>query len=304
MSNALPDNVKQWPLAADVVHLQTALEAAFAVGAVLRTGFSSEYKKYVKEDQSEFTPLDEEAEALAVSIIRKKDSDAVVMSEELTPDEDVADKDFWVIDGLDGTTNFTRRIPIVNFTMAYVERGRAIIGVVYNFLGNKLYYAVEGQGAYINGSPVRVIPRSFKESLITFAPLLHVRPFKDQYGDELVDAVWKGMREISQTSGRFHREFQSGALELSWVACGKLDGFVSSWTNPWDLSAGALMVTEAGGVATNILGEAWRPSRWGVVAGSPEIHAAILPILQKHFVKKLRANGRNISDFPQLAHIS
>lgn len=277
--------IDKWPLVSENPVLVTALTSAFAAGAMLRRAFHSQYESYVKADQSEHTPFDVRAERIARNRIKRFDPNAIFLGEELSPNENVAGRNFWTIDGIDGTTNFSRRIPLWNFTQAYVENGRTRVGVVYAPIFREMYYAVEGQGAYLNGRPIGVAERPFSESVVTFAPLLDVRRGKGEYEQAAVEALWRGMEKISKGSRRFHREFQSGGLELAWVASGKLDGYASSWTNPWDLSAGALLVREAGGIVTNILGEVWRPSYWGVIAGSQTVHPEILGVLGRLFLE-------------------
>lgn len=256
----------------------------------LKKAFRTHFETYVQADQSEFTPFDSQAEIIARRGIRKHDPNAVFLGEELSPNEDIKGKNFWTIDGIDGTTNFSRRLPIWNFTMAYVEGGRAKIGIVYAPMFQEMYYAIEGGGAYLNGRLIKTTERSFNESVISFAPLLDVRKGKGEYEAVSVEASWKGMEEITRGSKRFHREFQSGGLELAWVASGTLDGYASSWTNPWDLSAGVLLVKEAGGIATNILGEEWQLSYWGVIAGSKTVHPEILGPLQKIFLESQKTS--------------
>lgn len=263
--------------------LKLALQASVAAGERLHRAFYSEYETSVRDDQSEFTPFDVQAEAIAITAIREAEPQAVIMSEEVTPDQDISGGDFWVIDGIDGTTNFSRRIPICNFTLAKAEGGKTQIGVVFDFLNGNLYYAEKGKGAFKNGERIRVSERPFKESVISFAPLRDANRGKGVNDKSLVRALRAGMDQITDESGRFHREFQSGALELAWVAEGKLDGYASAWTSPWDLSAGVLLVRESGGIATNILGEDWEPSYLGVIAGNQNVHPQILEILQRNF---------------------
>lgn len=287
----LVNQIENWPLVKDNPVLYTALTSSFAAGKMLKQAFFTNFETHVKKDQSEFTPFDVQAELIARRRIRKFDPAAVFLGEELSPNEDVGGKDLWTIDGIDGTTNFSRGIPIWNFTETYVEAGRAQVGIVYVPLHQEIYYAVDGQGAYLNGKAIHVKERSYTESVITFAPLLDVRKNKGEFEAAEVEALWKGMEEISKSSRRFHREFQSGGQELAWVASGRLDGYASSWTNPWDLSAGALLVREAGGIATNILGEEWHPSYWGVVAGSQTIHPEMLKILKQLFLEAQRSQS-------------
>lgn len=285
--------IRNWPLVKEDPILYTALVSSFAAGKMLNRAFRTKYETYVKADQSEFTPFDAQAEIIARERIRKFDRNAVFLGEELSPNEDVTGKNFWTIDGIDGTTNFSRRIPLWNFTLSYVEGGRIKVGVVYAPLFREMYYAVESGGAYLNGRLIRVAERPFNKSLISFAPLLDVRTGKGEHEAAEVAALWAGMEEVTRVSGRFHREFQTGGLELAWVASGQLDGYASSWTNPWDLSAGVLLVREAEGIATNILGQEWQPSYWGVIAGSKTVQPEILRILQGEFVKAQKTSALN-----------
>lgn len=277
--------ISTWPLAMEDRGTEIMLVTALHAGNMLTRAFYSTFESRVKEDQSEFTPFDIQAERIARRGIKQFDPAAVFMGEELSPNEDVSGKNFWTIDGIDGTTNFSRGIPIWNFTMAYVERGRTKLGIVYVPLNNEMFYAAEGQGAYLNGKPIHIKERPYTESVITFAPLLDVRQGKGEFEAAEVEALWKGMEEITKGSRRFHREFQSGGQELAWVASGRLDGYASSWTNPWDLSAGALLVRAAGGIATNILGEEWQPSYWGVIVGSQTVHPELLKVLKQLFLE-------------------
>lgn len=282
--SSLVRQIDTWPLVKDDPALRISLIASCSAGRMLRGAFATQFETHVQADQSEFTPFDAQAEIIARKKIRKFDPNAVFLGEELSPNEDVRGKNFWTIDGIDGTTNFSRKLPIWNFTMAYVEGGRTKVGIVYAPMFKEMYYAVEGRGSYLNGRLIKVTERPFDKSVISFAPLrVNDRRGRVKLETAEVEALWKGMEEITKGSKRFHREFQSGGLELAWVASGRLDGFASSWTNPWDLSAGVLLVREAGGIATNILGEEWQPSHWGVIAGSQTVHPEILKVLQKHF---------------------
>lgn len=280
-----------WPLVSEHRSLEMMVMAAIRAGRMLHTAFYSDYESHVKADQSEHTPFDIQAEKIAAKIVHRFDPDIKVIGEELSPKVTLAElQNVKVVafDGIDGTTNFSRRIPLCNFTGNLSLPNEAgepelSVGVVYDFLHGELYYALKGHGSYCNGERISVnTSRAFTESLITFAPLLDVRKGKGENEGRAVAALWGGMRAISQQSRRFHREFQSGGQELSWVACGRLDGYASSWTNPWDLGAGVLIVREAGGKATDIYGLDWQPSFEGVIAGSPQIHKEMVWIFQRY----------------------
>ncbi len=284
--------LEKWPITETSRDLRTAVIASIRAGKMLKDAFNSDYDVHIKADRSEFTPYDELAENIASKIIREYEPQAKILGEEISPNEDTSSGDFWVIDGIDGTTNFSRGIPICNFTLAKVESGKTQVGVVFDFLNDNLYYAKLNEGAYKNGKKLSVSTREFTESVISFAPLRDANRGKSDYEAELVRATRSAMGEITDKSGRFHREIQSGALELAWLAEGRLDGYVSSWTSPWDLSAGVLLVRESGGKATNILGEKWEPSYWGVIAGNAQVHSEIFSILHSNFMKELHSSDK------------
>ncbi len=273
----------KWPEVENNADLAIALKASIEAGKFLKNAYYGTYETHVQDDKSEFTPYDQQAEHLAIDIIRTLEPNAVIMSEEVAPNQDISGGDFWVADGIDGTTNFSRKIPICNFTLAKAESGIIKLGVVYDFLNGDIYYALKDKGAYKNGEKISVNEKPFSESVISFAPLRYWGRDKWDHEKEAVDAIRSAMDEVTDVSGRFHREFQSGGLELAWVSEGKLEGFASSWTSPWDLSAGVLLVQESGGIATNIYGEDWQPSFMGVIAGNQKVHPHLLFTIQKHF---------------------
>jgi len=276
------------PLVAGNERLFLLLNIARRQGSLLRRGFHSRFDTHVQGDQSDWTPFDKKAEVNARREIRKFDPQAQIMGEELTPDMNIPKVPFWVVDPIDGTTNFSQGIPFCNFTTAYIKDGLVQAGVVFNFLTGEYYYAVLDSGSFkAKGTKYKSLKvdkeRPFNKSVISFAPLRYYGRDKWPFEEQAVNALWHGMEEITKTSGRFHREMQSGGLELSYVAEGRFHGFASSWTSPWDLSAGVLLVREAGGIVTNIFGETWQPSFAGVIAGTPKVHPEMLAILQKHF---------------------
>lgn len=283
----------KWPGIAEHQNLAMLVHAAYEAGKVLHAGFHSDYKSSVKADQSEECPFDLLAEKKALEIITTYRSGLKFFGEEskrqARPDQlkgKVAV--FW--DGIDGTTNFTRRIPVCsttgNLTVPSGHDGSLELeaGVVHDFLHGEIFYALRSFGAYCNGERIQIPYREFSKSVITYAPLLDAgRKGKGEHEAAKVRAVRAAETTITDRSRRFGREFQSGGQELSYVACGRLDGYISSWTNPWDLGAGVLIVREAGGEATNIYGLDWQPGYDGVVAAGPGIHSQMLSILQEFF---------------------
>ncbi|MFH0937474.1 MAG: inositol monophosphatase family protein [Candidatus Daviesbacteria bacterium] len=310
---SLEQEYKNWPLVSEDLALQTAVGVSLKAGKILRSAFYKGVETHLYEDRSNYTEFDGMVENLAKGVIRRLQPGSKIMGEEYSKDEDISGKDFWTVDGVDGTTNFANGIDTFNFTTAQVVNGETRVAVVYDPIRRKCYYAAEGERAYCNGQPIHVSNRPFGECLLSFAPLRDVRKGRGYYERELVEALWAGMEKITKESGRFHRELQSGGLELSYVASGILDGYASSWTSPYDLAPGAFIARRAGAIVTNMQGKEWhpmieeatpgsgekkwRPNYWGVIAGNPIVQPEMLEILQKYFEKELyNQHGLKIAD--------
>lgn len=241
MANRIEQEYKNWPLVSEDTALKTAIEVSLKAGKILRAAFYNGVGTHLYEDKSNYTIFDGMVETLAKSAVRKLQPGSRIMGEEYSKDEDISGKHFWTVDGVDGTTNFAHGIPFFNFTIAEVVDGKTKVAVVYDPIRKDCYYSADGEKAYRNGQKIQVSKRPFSEGLLSLAPLRDVRKGRGYYEKELVEALWQGMKEITMQSGRFHRELQSGGLELSYVASGILDGYASSWTSPYDLAPGALI---------------------------------------------------------------
>lgn len=306
MPKRIEQNYKNWPLISEDPALKTAVAISLKAGKILRAAFQQGVETHLYDDNSNYTKLDGIVEILAKRTIRKLQPNSKIMGEEYSKDEDISDKHFWTVDGVDGTTNFANGIPFFNFTIAEVVNGKTRVAVVYDPINFNCYYSAEGEKAYCNGQSINVSSRPFKECLLSFTPLRDVRKGRGYYEKELVEALWSGMKDITNTSGRFHRELQSGGLELSFVASGILDGYASSWTSPYDLAPGAFIARQAGAIVTNMQGiewhpmieeaapgsteKKWRPNYWGVIAGNPTVHPKMLSIFQKYLPENLIVN--------------
>ena len=169
----------------------------------------------------------------------------------------------WVIDPVDGTTNFSHHIPYFCISVALTHHDEPIMGVVYNPLLKELFYAEKGKGATLNGQPITVSqPRAFSDALIGFGLAYDPR--------ERADLV--GRAQIVAMRARAVRHFGAVALDLANVACGRLDGVIFSCLYWWDVAAGALLVTEAGGKAAQFDGTALGPKFESCIAGSALVY--------------------------------
>ena len=187
----------------------------------------------------------------------------------------------WVIDPLDGTTNFLHGFPVFAVSIAVMHGERIEHGVIYDPMRQELFTASRGGGAQLDGRKIRVSKtRNLPEALIgTGFPYKPGSDWIDAYTGMLADA----MRETAGV-----RRPGAAALDLAYVAAGRLDGFWEIGLNLWDIAAGALMIQEAGGLVADLTGgDAWQKTG-NVTAGNPRIHAALLKLIEPHLTPSLR----------------
>jgi myo-inositol-1(or 4)-monophosphatase len=178
----------------------------------------------------------------------------------------------WIVDPLDGTTNFLHAIPHFAINIALEREGSVVAAVTYNPISNDLFWAEKGKGCYVNDKRLRVAARTRLDEavLATGIPFLghgqHARFLKE-------------LHQISQRVAGVRR-FGSAALDLAWVAAGRYDGYWERDLKPWDIAAGLLMVTEAGGKVTDVDGGADMLKTGSVVAGNLDMHPLLLERLR------------------------
>jgi myo-inositol-1(or 4)-monophosphatase len=183
--------------------------------------------------------------------------------------------EFWIIDPLDGTTNFIHRYPSIGVSIALMEAREITVGVVYDPLREELFEAERGEGASCNGAAISVSrPRGLRESLLGTG-----FPFSVP---EHIDAYLAAFRELFR-GARDIRRAGAAVLDLSHVAAGRLDGFWELYLRPWDMAAGSLLVREAGGIVSDFFGNADFLESGNVVAASPAVYAPILEATKRHF---------------------
>jgi myo-inositol-1(or 4)-monophosphatase len=179
----------------------------------------------------------------------------------------------WIVDPLDGTTNFLHGIPQFAISIGLEREGTIIAGVIYNPANDELFTAERGKGAFLNEQRLRVANRrNLAESVIACA-LPHLGR-----GDL---AGFRKELELVQERVAGLRRFGAAALDLAWTAAGRLDGFWERNLSPWDMAAGTLMVREAGGFVTDLDGQDAMFSKGDILAGNESIHAELLRLLKK-----------------------
>jgi len=235
---------------------KVAIDSAKEAGKVLLASFSKKYKVMTKAGKEIVTSADLASEKIIISNIKKNFPDHRILSEEEGRVKGSSDY-LWVVDPLDGTTNFSMRNPLFSISIALFCGKDPILGLVYvPFLGD-LYYAERGGGATLNGKKIKV--SSEKKLSNSFFAICHGNSSKD---------IKKSVGIYSKLKGKTRdiRKFGSAAIECAWVASGNIEGFIAPGVKPWDVAAGALIVREAGGAVTDLDGSAWILDSEGIVA--------------------------------------
>jgi myo-inositol-1(or 4)-monophosphatase len=217
---------------------------------------------------------DVESEAVIAQLIRQAFPDHAVLGEE-THRGDPNAPHLWIVDPLDGTSNFAHRLPQFAVSLAYYERGQAVCGVVFNPILGDWFVATRGQGAYFNGQAVRVaLHRQLSEALLSVG-------FSYRRGAVAAATV----HAIGDLLGRqIHgvRRFGSAALEMCYVGAGMLSGYFEYELSPWDFAAARLFVEEAGGRVTTCDGAPLPLAKSSLLATNGYLHESLLEVLRTH----------------------
>lgn len=219
------------------------------------------------------TEADKESEALILGKLKKSFPDHSILSEEAGGHLKEESPFCWVVDPLDGTTNYTHQYPLVSISIALLHHGEPVTGVVYNPILNELFEGEKGKGAKLNNTPINVSTvDSLERSLLStgFAYDRRVNPDNNY-------AEFCRMTHISQGV----RRGGSAAIDLAYVAAGRLDGYWERGLNAWDVSAGILLIREAGGTVTSYNGSAVDIHSGRLVVSNGKIHQALLDELSR-----------------------
>ncbi len=177
----------------------------------------------------------------------------------------------WIIDPLDGTTNFVHRFPFVNISIAVEEEDKIVLGAVYNPIFNEFFFAELGKGAFLNENKISVSANSEISNCIVATGFPYDRWEKGDFYIKEFLAFTKTTQGVRRTG--------SAALDLCYVAAGRFDGFFERKLKPWDMAAGSLIVKEAGGRITKFDGDNWHYSDDTIVASNGFIHDKMIDIL-------------------------
>lgn len=251
---------------------EVLLEATKEAGKIIRHYFQGKFIIDNKEGINNLvTEVDTKAEAKIIEIIKSNFPDHSIISEEAG--EFSRDSPYkWIIDPIDGTVNFAHGIPICCVSIGLSEKDEMLLGAVYNPMLDELFFAEKGKGATLNSLPISVS----KKSNFQKACLVTGFPYKWPETKEHPIKVFE--RFILQ--GLPVRRLGSAAIDLCWVACGRFDGFWEYNLSPWDIAAGYLIVSEAGGVVTNFKGDSYSVYDKETLATNGLIHEEMLELIR------------------------
>jgi myo-inositol-1(or 4)-monophosphatase len=254
--------------------LELAVRAARDAGRIQREQYEGDFAIHTKSAIIDLvTDVDRACEKLIIDTIQTERGGDAILAEEGGGSDDPDAEWRWVIDPLDGTTNYAHGYPRFCVSIGVEQRGLATVGVVYDPLLDELYSAVRGRGAKLNDRPLRVTTEARLDHAMLatgFAYDVH-RSLEDNL--DHFTAFVKSCQAI--------RRDGSAALNLCYVAAGRFDGFWEIKLHPWDVAAGLLIVEEAGGRTSDFSGQQGCASGREVVASNSHLHEALLEILQR-----------------------
>jgi len=252
---------------------RVAIDAARAAGHLLTSHFRASHQIASKGTSIDLvTEMDARAEELIVGRLASAFPDDTILAEERGTAAGRSGRR-WIVDPLDGTTNYAHGLPIFSVSIALEVERRVELGVAYNPTLDELYVAERGRGATVNDQPLAVsTTAALEQSLLTTGFPYDIRETQQtnlaQYAAFAVRT--RGVRRLG-----------SAVLDLAWVASGRLDGFWELRLGPWDAAAGCLLVEEAGGRVTNVTGGPLDLDAPAVVASNGRIHDAMLAVLRQ-----------------------
>ena len=254
-------------------YLETAVEIAREAGALLAHYFERRIGFELKGEHDLVTEADRTSEKLIVERLRTYFPSHSIVAEEGGGNEGTS-QFRWYVDPLDGTTNFAHGFPVFNVTLGLEQAGELIAGVVFDPTRQEMFTAERGSGAYLNNRRIRVSTvKRLEDSLVATG-------FPSRRRHENINVHF-----YYQLAMLTHgvRRAGAAAIDLAYVACGRLDGFWEFGLNPWDMAAGALLIAEAGGICSDMKGGAMNVRGAHLLADNGLLHGQTLELFGKIF---------------------
>jgi myo-inositol-1(or 4)-monophosphatase len=249
-----------------------AVAAAQQAGTIIADAYQTDFRVDYKEGTltNLVTEVDRRSEAAIVDIIRAAFPDHRILAEEGGEGSTRASPYRWLVDPLDGTTNFAHGFPAFCVSIGLEENGRVVLGIVYDPLRRELFEAEVGKGAFLNGQPIHVSRTATLDRALLVTGFAYDRETRRRNVDHFARFVL-GTQGIRRTG--------TAALDLCYVASGRIDGFWELKLNPWDIAAGSLVVTEAGGRISDFGGHAFSLDGRETLASNGLVHQAMVDVL-------------------------
>jgi myo-inositol-1(or 4)-monophosphatase len=248
--------------------LNTAREAAWAGVRVLSQLWNQAHHIEEKSKNDFVTEADKASEKAILSEIQSRYPDHLILAEESAKDWNkealYSDEHLWVVDPLDGTSNFIHGFPCVAVSVAVLRHGQPLAGVVVDVSRKEEFAALKGKGAWVDGNPMRVSRISERGRSLVLTGF----PFRQKHKLETYLGLFSQI--FQEVSGI--RRAGAAALDLAFVAAGRAEGFWETGLLPWDVAAGSLLITEAGGMISDYYGGNGHLTGEQVVAGNPHLH--------------------------------
>ncbi len=254
--------------------LEDIINIAREAGAIVKEGFGKNFNVEFKSSETNLvTDIDKASEKFIIETINKKYPGHKILAEESGETDDESEY-LWVVDPLDGTTNFAHGIPIFSVSIGLQKKGKTIAGAVFDIMRGIMYYAEQGSGAFADGERISVSTNNIlgRSVLVTGFPY-NISDNPDNALEKFA-ALTKASRAV--------RRLGSAAIDLCYVARGVFDGFWEVQLHPWDICAGKLIVEEAGGSVTDFEGKAISIFSKRILATNNRVHGVIMKLLNEN----------------------
>ncbi len=249
-----------------------AINLAREAGNVLKRKFNSTHEIQYKGEINLVTEADKMSEDLIIAAISSSFSDHGILSEE-SPEQNSQAKLRWIIDPLDGTTNYAHGYPVFCVSIALENDGVIVLGVIYDPLRKDMFVAQRGKGAYLNGKKLKVSKTAtLSRSLLATGFPYDIRVSKDNNLDHF---------NLMAMEAQAIRRAGAAALDIAYLAAGRFDGFWELKLMPWDMAAGCLMVEESGGVISDMNGCKWNIASPNVLISNGLIHDEMISVFKR-----------------------
>ncbi len=257
--------------------LNTAIEAARKAGDIAQMNFGRINESDIKtKSYNEFvTFVDKQAEAAIKEIIQSRYPDHGMIAEESGENTNNKQDFVWIVDPIDGTTNYIHSFPVYAVSIALQIKGVLEVGVIYDPSRQELFTALKGQGSRLDERRIRVS----KQSTLEGALLGTGFPYRQK--KDWLDIYLEIFSEFSQKAAGIRRP-GAAALDLAYIASGRLDGFWEFGLNPWDIAAGVLLIQESGGLCENLIPDQDMIASGNLFAGNPKVFDQMKQIISKY----------------------